>query len=92
MGLVDTSGKHGKNSMDESNAMMKRLLEHLAKTQEEEIDCDEVFNVLDVYAEAEARGEDPGELLPLVKQHLEICACCHEELEAVIRILEADQS
>lgn len=78
--------------MKDTNAAMKRLLEHLAKTREEEVDCDEVFHVLDVYAEVEARGDDPGELLPLVKQHLEICTCCHEELEAVIRILEANES
>ncbi|NIS83006.1 MAG: hypothetical protein GTO14_23025 [Anaerolineales bacterium] len=70
--------------------VIKQLMEHLAKTREDEVDCDEVFRVLDVYAEVEARGEDAGELLPMVKQHLEICECCHEELEAVIRILEAE--
>ena len=71
---------------------MKQLLEHLANTQEQEVDCDEVFAVLDVYAEVERRGDDPGKLLPLVKQHLAICNCCHEELEALIQILEQDLS
>lgn len=71
---------------------MKQLLEHLAKTREEEVDCDEVFEVLDVYAEAASRGEDPPTLLPMVKQHLEICKCCHDELEALIRILESESS
>lgn len=73
-------------------ASIKQLLKSLEKTQEHEIDCDEVFEVLDIYAEFEARGEDPGKVLPLVKQHLEICMCCHQELEALIQILENDLS
>ena len=71
---------------------MKQLLEHLAKTQEQEVDCDEVFAVLDIYAEIGQRGDDSGKLLPMVKQHLEMCNCCHEELEALIQILEQDHS
>lgn len=69
-------------------ASLKQLLIDLEKTQEHEIDCEEVFEVLDIYAETEARGENPGDLLPLVKQHLDICMCCHQELEALIQILE----
>lgn len=78
--------------MKNPREVMKRLIEQLANTQEDEVDCDEVFKVLDMYAEAESRGEDPGELLPMMKQHLEICKCCQEELEAVIRILESEQT
>ncbi len=71
---------------------IKKLLSALEKTREDEVDCEAVFNELDVYAEIVARGEDPGELLPLVKQHLEICRCCHQEFEALIQILESELS
>jgi hypothetical protein len=68
--------------------MLKTLLKMIIDTREVEIDCDEVHNVVDIYAEAVARGEDPKEILPLVKQHLEICKPCLEEFEALLRILE----
>jgi hypothetical protein len=78
--------------MKDSKKLVQNLLEDLSRTQEEEIDCDAVFDVLDVYAEAKTRGEDPSEFLPLVQQHFEICPCCREELEALLSILEADLS
>ncbi|MEJ2569287.1 MAG: hypothetical protein P8Y98_01980 [Anaerolineales bacterium] len=74
----------------DSNANIKNLLDVLEKTREDEVDCAEAFDHLDVYAEIVARGEDPSELLPLVKQHLEICNCCHQEIEALVRILEGN--
>jgi len=68
--------------------MLIQLMKMITNTREDEIDCDEVHNVVDVYAEAVARGEDPSEILPLVKHHLEMCAPCLEEYEALKRILE----
>jgi hypothetical protein len=68
--------------------MLKQLLKMISNTREDEIDCDDVLNIVDVYAEAVARGEDPSEMLPLVKHHLEMCAPCLEEYEALLRILE----
>ena len=35
------------------------------------------------------RGEDAGHLMPLVQQHLDLCAECREEYEALLRVLEA---
>jgi hypothetical protein len=70
--------------------MLKQLLKMVEKTREDEIDCGEVQNVIDVYAEAVTRGEDTSKMLPLVKHHLEMCASCFEECEALIRILEQD--
>jgi hypothetical protein len=68
--------------------MLKLFLKMIIDTRQDEIDCDEVHNVVDIYAEAVARGEDPSEILPLVKQHLEICKPCLEEYEALLHILE----
>lgn len=72
----------------EWNRMLKKLLNMISRTQAEEIDCSDVYSIIDVYAEAVARGEDPSSILPLVKQHLEICGACLEEYEALMRILE----
>jgi hypothetical protein len=71
---------------------IQQLLEHLSKTEEQEATCEEVFDVLDIYTEAVARGEDPQQMLPLVKQHIEICRCCREEYETLLSILEAEKN
>ncbi len=61
-------------------------------TTEDEIGCDEAYELLDRYAEMVKRGEDPATLLPLVHRHLEACRDCREELEALLRILSAESS
>jgi len=75
--------------MDDTLDALKRFLKKVACTEEHELDCEQVFQVIDVYAEAVARGEDGRELLPLVKHHLSMCRDCLEEFEALMRILEA---
>lgn len=69
---------------------IQQLLEQLAKTEEQEVTCDEVFEVLDIYTEAVTRGEDTDQLLPLVRRHIQFCQCCKEEYEVLLSILEAD--
>jgi hypothetical protein len=69
--------------------MVKGIMGMVEKTQDIEIDCGEVYRLLDQYAEVVMRGEDPGELLPLVKQHLDMCMDCREEYEVLLKILEA---
>ena len=64
-----------------------KMLRKLENTQDVELSCDEVFDLLDVYAEMALRGEDVSESLPLVKHHLEMCPDCREEYEALMRIL-----
>ena len=61
-----------------------------AKTHQNELDCQQVYEVVDVYAEMSARGEDVSEVLPMVKHHLEMCKDCLEEFDALMRILEAE--
>lgn len=78
-----------KPAASQDTAMMGRLLQMVENTDEVELGCDEVFDLLDVYVEAEARGEDVATLLPLVKRHLDKCRDCHEEYAALLRIIEA---
>jgi hypothetical protein len=69
--------------------MVKGLMGMVEKTQEIEIDCGEVYRLLDQYTEMVLRGEDAEQLMPLVKQHLDLCMDCHEEYEVLLKILEA---
>ncbi len=78
--------------MGEAEKMLKGLLQALIHTHEDELDCQQVYEVVDVYAEIAARGEDVSEALPLVKHHLEMCKDCMEEYEALMRVLESGRS
>jgi hypothetical protein len=76
---------NGKGLPDE----LKKMLVQLENTQEVELTCDEVLAVLDQFAEAYRRGEDVARWMPLVQHHLDMCADCHEEFNALVRILRA---
>ena len=67
----------------------KKLLQMIEHTQEIELPCDDVYELLDQYTEAVVHGENAKQLMPLVKHHIEICPDCREEFEALLRILEA---
>ncbi len=76
--------------MPKSKGILKRLMEQIERTQEVEYDCGEVHRLLDQYAEFYLeQGEDARTLMPLVQQHLELCPDCKEELDALLRALEA---
>ena len=68
---------------------MKRIVKMIGKTRENEIPCDEAYRLLDQYAEAIISGNDPAELFPAVKHHLDLCMDCREELEALLEALGA---
>lgn len=51
------------------------------------LSCDEVFQLLDDYADRAARGEDVAHLLPTMHAHLEQCPGCRAQYEALARLL-----
>lgn len=61
-------------------------------TQEEELSCDEVFSLIDQFAEMQIRGENPAHLMPLIQRHLNMCPECLEEYEALLLALKSDSS
>ena len=71
------------------SSLAPKMLEMLARTQEVELSCDEVFALLDEFAERAARGEDMARLMPLVQQHLELCGDCQEEYQALLNVLNS---
>jgi len=65
-----------------------KMLQSLAMTEEHEISCDEVYAVLDQFAEAVLRGENVLVFMPLVRQHLDMCPDCRAEYEALLNMLQ----
>ena len=70
------------------DAEMVKMIQALAATEEQEISCNDVFAVLDEFAEAVKRGENVLLLMPLVRQHLDMCPDCREEYETLLRMLQ----
>ena len=70
------------------NETVLGFLQVLESVQEEGCSCDEVFHHIDEYVEREVDKKDAQELMPLVREHLDLCPDCCEEYEALLDILE----
>jgi anti-sigma factor RsiW len=55
-----------------------------------ELGCDDCFDLVDVYVDAELRGEDADATIPGMREHLAGCPACAEEYQS-LRALAADQ-
>src|SRR5512143_1456755 len=78
------------NHHDEAlpNEAVLGFLHVLESVQEEGCSCDEVFSKIDEYVEREVDKKDAEDLMPLVREHLDLCPECCEEYEALLDILE----
>lgn len=71
-----------------SDEAVQGFLRVLDKIRKEETTCKEVFTQLDEYVETEIHGEDASRLMPLLREHLDLCSDCCEEYEALMSVLE----
>jgi hypothetical protein len=82
--------------MDEQPAdnlqKLDNLLKMIANTQENECDCDHVDQLLEQAVELMAQGIDIEPIMPEVKQHLDLCDCCHLEFKALLAILQPTEA
>ena len=69
----------------------KTMVRGVARTQETEYSCDDVYQLLDEFTEAVAQGKDVAKLMPLVQQHIEMCPDCREEFDALLRVVRTTQ-
>lgn len=69
--------------------IVKGLVTALDLTEERELACEEVFEVIDQYAELIANGEEPEKVMPLVQHHMVICKHCREEFEMLLSMINA---
>ena len=66
------------------------LVKALDLTEERELACEEVFEVIDQYAELVVKGENPEKVMPLVQHHLAMCGHCREEFEMLIDMMNVE--
>jgi hypothetical protein len=70
-----------------SNSVWQTLVKSVLETEDIEIDCEECYELLDMYAEILLEGAEAEAIMPAVKQHLTQCNCCVHELEALLVII-----
>ena len=74
--------------MSQSEDALRKLMERIARTQQRELDCGEVFAVLDQYTDAIVEGKDVSAEFTEVILHLELCPDCLEEYEALLSVIQ----
>jgi hypothetical protein len=75
-----------------SNEAVLGFLRVLENVDKEEITCSELFVKLDEYVETEVHGQDPAKVMPLMREHLDVCSECCEEYEALLHVVEETES
>jgi hypothetical protein len=68
--------------------VVQRFLHILEEVRLEDMPCTQVYARLDEYVEKEMKGEDASLLMPLLKEHLDLCPDCCEEYETLLNVLE----
>lgn len=56
-------------------------------TQDEELDCDAVFELLETVVEAVNAGQDLSEFFPAIAVHLAHCPDCRDLFDTLVELL-----
>ena len=84
--FFDLFNRHPKPNPAHDPAM-QALLGMISMTDEQELSCEDVFALLDQFAEMVKRGEDASHLMPMVQKHLAMCPDCQEEYEVLLKMM-----
>ena len=71
--------------------MADPVIVRLLGTGEQAVDCDECFDQLDRYVEAEQARQPVDELFAGLRAHLAACRTCAEEHESLRALLETEE-
>jgi hypothetical protein len=67
-----------------TNPEHERLLGRLLGPAGPELTCEQCFEELDRYVEAESAGADPDAAVPGLRAHLEGCPACREDHDSLL--------
>jgi len=71
-----------------SNEAVLGFIRVLEQVREEELSCKEINAKLDEYVELEVKKEDAAHIMPLIREHLDLCPECCDEYEALLDVVE----
>jgi len=67
-------------------------LERLLGPKGPEVGCDECFERLDEYVDAELEGRDADRAVPGMRAHLDGCPACREEHDSLYALVSGEQA
>ncbi len=68
--------------------VVQRFLRILDEVRLDDMPCSQVYARLDEYVEKEMNGEEAAVVMPLLKEHLDLCPDCCEEYETLLKVME----
>ena len=72
--------------MNPNRKQLRDLLRVVAATEPAEIDCEQLLAAVGAYLEAAGPDRELSPDLKMVAQHLEVCAECREEYDALVAL------
>lgn len=63
------------------------IMRVLDSMPDEEITCEDLYTRLDEYVELEVDQKDAAQIMPVIREHLDLCPGCCEEYEALLDVL-----
>ena len=63
------------------------IMHVLDTVPDDEITCEELYVRLDEYVEREVDKKDAAQIMPILREHLDVCPECCEEYEALLEVL-----
>jgi hypothetical protein len=65
-----------------------RFLQVLETVRADDMSCDDLYAFLDQFVEREIHLKDAAKIMPLIREHLDLCSHCCDEYEALLAVLE----
>lgn len=82
------AGHLGGDEKHLSDQAVKGFLRALEDARVQDVPCSQVFSLLDEYVQKELNGEDAAQLMPLLREHLDLCQDCCDEYETLLAAVE----
>ena len=73
--------------MSLSNEQIKSLIEVVASTTDDQLDCDGCYDQIAEFADTQLAGLSLSDAMKAVESHLANCPCCKDEYETLLAAL-----
>jgi len=84
----DLASHFRRNPEELPDEVVQGFLSLLESVRLQEMPCSQVFARLDEYVEKELHDHEAEKVMPLLREHFDICPDCCEEYEALLSVLE----
>ena len=71
-----------------TDEVVLKFLQVLENARAEEMSCSDLYARLDEFVEREVNSKDADKIMPLIHEHLDLCADCCDEHDALLAVLE----